>query len=136
MWEDSGTNIDGNQAAAIAAAMREVALADGESHHRELALIDGFRQQVPEGAVPSEAKFPAADSRAVFVKSLVMVGLADGTLSECEVKVIEAQSSAIGASTGEIDAALKEVKEEFLAHFKGVKHFADQVSDIASELMP
>lgn len=134
MWDESSTDIDGNQAAAIAQAMRQVAMADGESHERELALINGFERLVPADADGGKASFGDLASRAIYLKSLVMVGLADGALSDTEVKVIRACAVDVGASGDEIEAAINEVKMEFLAHFQGVKHFADQVSSIAREL--
>ncbi len=127
-------DLDANTAAVIAAGMRRVALADGDvMHPNELSLIEQFEKDIPEGTKPI-ATIRDASVRNVYLKSLVMVALADGRISETENEVIADLAKAVGADDEDLTTVTKAVKREFLAIFSGVTHFRDQVQALAEEL--
>lgn len=127
-------DLDANTAAVIAAGMRRVALADGDvMHPNELSLIEQFEKDIPEGTEPN-ATIRDASVRNVYLKSLVMVALADGRISEIENEVIADLARAVGADDDDLSVVTESVKREFLAIFSGVTHFRDQVQALAKEL--
>jgi uncharacterized membrane protein YebE (DUF533 family) len=127
-------DLDANTAAVIAAGMRKVALADGDvMHPNELSLIEQFEQDIPEGTKPV-ATIGDASVRTVYLKSLVMVALADGRISDSENAVITDLAKSVGADDDDLSSVTEAVKREFLAIFSGVTHFRDQVQELAEEL--
>ena len=64
-------DIDGRTAAVIAAGMKAVALADGVSHPREMALIEQFCESLPEDADPSGVVLEDDRERELFVGTWV-----------------------------------------------------------------
>ena len=127
-------DLDAKTAAVIASGMRKVALADGEvMHPNEISLIEQFESEIPEGT-PSTATIGDAGVRAVYLKSLVMVALADGRISERELEVITDLAASVGADAEDVAETTRAVKHEFMAVFSGVTHFKEQVESVASEL--
>lgn len=134
-WAEEELLISESAAAAISAGMKSVALADGEMHQAELALIRSF-------AIPSDEKDGAVASevigdggvREAYLHSLVMVALADGNISSDEDQVIRRLAGEVGLGDDDVDRAIGEVKQWFLAHFAGVSVFADSVAEIAAGL--
>ncbi|MCB9670386.1 MAG: hypothetical protein H6736_19085 [Alphaproteobacteria bacterium] len=127
-------DLDARTAAVIAAGMRRVATADGEAlHPNELSLIEDFEKDIPPGTQPT-ATIGDAAIRSIYLKSLVMVALADGRISEEEKDVIMDLAQSVGADRGDVDQATEDVKREFISIFKGVTHFRDQVETLAAEL--
>lgn len=127
-------DLDAKTAAAIAAGMRKVAIADGdELHPNELSLIEEFEKDIPSG---TDANLAISDAsvREVYLKSLVMVALADGRISAVEREVIEDLARSVGADNDDVSQAMQSVKREFLAVFSGVTHFRDQVEQVARDL--
>lgn len=130
----AAVDLDARTAAVIAVGMRKVATADGEAlHPNELSLIEDFEKDIPEGTEPT-ATIGDAAIRAIYLKSLVMVALADGQISAPEQEVITDLAAGVGADSEDIAAATNEVKREFMAIFEGVTHFRDQVESISKEL--
>jgi uncharacterized membrane protein YebE (DUF533 family) len=128
-------DLDAKTAAAIAAGMRKVAVADGEAlHPNELSLIAEFEKDLPDGTPATSVAIWDAQVRSVYLKSLVMVALADGQISDTERAVIEDLALGVGADQADVVSAMNDVKQEFLAVFSGVTHFRDQVEQVAEEL--
>ncbi len=127
--------IDARAAWTIANAMREVANADGD-HPNELALITAFEQELPPGASDGVALDALNNSEAkeVFLKSLVLVAMADGRMSEEEVAVIRGYSSQLGLDEHSLTDVIQQVSVMMLGHFAGVTHFKDQASAIGRAL--
>lgn len=127
-------DLDAKTAAAIAVGMRKVAIADGDQlHPNELSLIEEFEKDIPTGTEPSVSIWDAS-VREVYLKSLVMVALADGRISPVEREVIEDLAKSVGADNEDVSSAMQSVKREFLAVFSGVTHFRDQVEQVARDL--
>jgi tellurite resistance protein len=121
------------EAACIAHAMREVAQADGSIHQRELALIAQFEAELPADARPAET-LGSQKVRQAFLRSVLLVALADGVITEDEERVIGAMCEAQGIGRGEIHAETLEVKRWFLSTFRGVQIFQDAVVRVAENL--
>lgn len=80
--------LEARSAAVIAAGMMAVALADGEAHPREVAMIESFTEELPAGVDPSGVMLSDPWEQEIFVRSLVMVAVADGHVSEEESSLI------------------------------------------------
>jgi uncharacterized membrane protein YebE (DUF533 family) len=134
-WSEQPLDIDGPTAALIAAGMRAVARADGDIHPQELALIDAFEADLPQGGLPHpHTALATRDLRAAYVRSLVMVALADGAISEVEREVIGRLVGELGVDEDELETLIEDVKRWFLDRFRGVTVFRDAVASIAQDL--
>lgn len=131
---DPDLDIDARTAAAIAAGMLAVALADGEVHPRELEMIQGFKDAIPDEVDPSGVAITDDAVRRVLVQSLVMVALADGAISEVERATIREISRAHGASDAVIAEVEAEVRRAMFAQLRGASHFRDDALAVAAEL--
>ncbi|HHO54362.1 MAG TPA: hypothetical protein ENK18_26695 [Deltaproteobacteria bacterium] len=133
-WFDEPVELDAAQAALIAEGMRAVAGADGLLHERELALIASFEAELPEPADAGQAVLGSELLQRTFVRSLIMVALADGTLGTREREVIRELAAAQEIGDAVIDACVIEVKQRFLKVFAGVDVFRDSVVQVALDL--
>lgn len=133
-WFETPVELDAAQAALIAQGMRAVAKADGLLHERELSLIASFEAELPEPADASEAVLGDELLQRTFVRSLIMVALADGTLGEQELGVIGELAAAQGIEGSLVDDCVLEVKQRFLKVFAGVDVFRDSVVQVALDL--
>lgn len=133
-WLDQDVGLDADAAALIASGMRQVAMADGRVHQRELALIDTFESQLPRGGSAEAARLDTPALRSTYVRSLTMVALADGKISPAEDEKVRALAAGLGVSAAEIDAGILDVKRRFLKVFAGVKLFRDSVVEVARDL--
>lgn len=104
--------LDARSAAVIAAGMMAVALADGEAHPREVEMIEAFRKELPEGVDPSGVVLEDPWEREVFVRSLLMVAVADGTVSDGERQVIRELARAHGVDASQVDVIRQAVAME------------------------
>ena len=133
-WFESSVPIDGVAARIIAQGMRVVASADGHLHPRELALIASFEADVPEGDIGDGILGDNAELRQVYIRSLVMLALADGRISEVERQAIAELCVRQGIDPLEVDVEIVAVKRRFLSVFRGVSVFRDSVVRVAREL--
>lgn len=135
-WSERRVDVDGPAAAVIAAGMKAVARADGDVHPRELEMIHAFETEVGVDGVPDARSSLATEGlQETYVRSLVMVALADGVVSDEERRVIQALTAAVGIDTATLDRLTREVKEWFLARFDGVSVFSEAVEAIRAELL-
>jgi len=132
-WFDTEVPIDGDAAAVIARGMRLVARADGVIHQRELALIASFEANVPSDADGGQ-RLKSDAVRSVYLRSLIMVALADGVVSEPEMVQIRELAGEQGLSEREVDTEVVQVKRRFLSVFAGVNVFRDAVVRVARDL--
>lgn len=112
-------DLDPRTAAAIGAGMMAVALADGDVHPRELALIRAFQDEIPDDVDPSGVRMTDPATREVFVRSLLFTALADGRVSPAEAAVIDELARAHGMSREELAALDRTVRSELLAELAG-----------------
>jgi len=132
-WLDADVDLDASAAAAIASGMRQVAQADGMIHQRELSLIASFEADLPGGGDP-EAPLQSDAKKQVYLRSLIMVALADGVITDKEEERISALAEAQGIGRAQIHAETLEVKRWFLRAFQGVHIFRDAVVRVAQDL--
>lgn len=132
----SFVEIDDRAAGSIAAGMREMALADGQEHPRELemiALLESDLSGVPHPSVDIAALTTRATQDA-FLKSLALVALVDGALKDSESELIHRYGRELGRSAGEVSAVLKDVAQSMLSAFSGVTVFREQAEQIGQAL--
>ena len=132
----SFVEIDARAAGSIAAGMREMALADGREHPRELEMIALLESDLPGVPHPSvdTATLSTRDAQDAFLKSLALVALVDGALNEAESELIYRYGREMGRSEGEVGAVLKDVAEIMLSAFAGVTVFRQQAERIGRSL--
>lgn len=129
------TEIAAPAARAIAAGMREMSLVDGE-HPGELAIISAFEADLPGGPAAGVdlAVLDSPALREVFMKSLALVALADGQLSEPELALLRDYAERLALSEEQIGAVVAAVGEVMLSVFSGVSIFRSQAEDIGRHL--
>jgi uncharacterized membrane protein YebE (DUF533 family) len=132
-WFDAPVNIDERAAAIIARGMRSVAQADGILHQRELSLIASFESHLPS-EVPDVGPLTDEPTRVAFLRSVILVALADGVVSDAELARIKELCEDQGIEAERVDAEITVVKRRFLAVFAGVHVFRDAVVRIARDL--
>jgi uncharacterized tellurite resistance protein B-like protein len=116
-----------DQAEAIARGLYAVALADGELHPREAAIITDLfadtqdsitqlgsleRQGAPDGAYLA-AHLPSKALRQLFLKTAWLVAYADSGIGAKEKAVIEGYAKALGVGSDEL-GKLEQATKEFL----------------------
>ncbi len=120
-------DLDAAAAHTIAAAMREVALCDGE-HPREVQLIDAFESQVPGSTVGVDlSTLTTSGHREVFLKSIVLVAFADGEVTPEERRIVERYADALGLDADMRERAWTEVASALLSVFSGIRNYREQV---------
>jgi uncharacterized membrane protein YebE (DUF533 family) len=133
-WFDVDVPIDAAAAALIARGMRLVARADGLIHQRELALIASFEAALPRGGTPPSGPLASETLKVLYLRSLIMVALADGRVSDAEQEQILALAAEQGFDGERVAAETLSVKRRFLSVFAGVNVFRDSVVSVAREL--
>ena len=130
--DQTDVELSAEEAALIATGMKRVARADGAVHQRELALINAFAKEIPEDVGMASALGEAA--RDAYLRSLILVALADGRISDEEYAEICALMQEQSVDARMIDARIVAVKKEFLQQFEGVKFFKEAVDEVAASL--
>lgn len=127
-------DIDAAAARTIAAAMREVARADGP-HPKEDALIAAFSADLPEGADTVDlGTIQSPAQREALLKSLVLVAFADGKVSDPERAVIQRYASALGVDAPALSAVFVDVASSLLSRFAGVRIWKEEVAGIGRQM--
>ena len=135
-WMDDSVVLDEAAAAVIGRDMRVVAEADGILHVRELSLIDAFVSELPDSDVDVDGygSICTDELRMTYLRSLVMVALADGKVSEEEHEVILELSAKVGLPAATVEKALDEAKREFMSIFSGLKLFRDSMRTVGRDM--
>jgi uncharacterized membrane protein YebE (DUF533 family) len=133
-WLNESVVLDEEAAAIIGRDMRVVAEADGVLHARELSLIDAYVHELPVSDPVGYEAIVSGDLGTTYLRSLVMVALADGKISEEEHSVIIELCANVGLSASEVDEAIAEAKKEFLSIFSGLKLFRDSMRNVGQDL--
>lgn len=125
--------LDAAAAHAIAAAMRELAHADG-SHPDEEALINAFEAELPPVQSASLADVNTPEAREALLKSLVLVAFADGRMSDLERARIVRFAAEVGQTEEDVARATIDVAGAMLSNFEGVHVFREQVVALGRQL--
>lgn len=132
-WFEQAADLDAAQAAWFARGMRRVAQADGMVHDREMNLIASFESGLDD--VDGAGEPEVDDSvRVAYLRSLIMVALADGVIGESELAEIRTLASEAGVDADLVDSEIVTVKRWFLGVFAGVNVFRDAVVRVAEDL--
>ena len=127
-------DVNGPQGRAIAAAMREVAVVDG-LHAAEAELIERFEADLPPATGEADASVIDTDPlRNAYVKSMVLVALADGMVSAPERELIAQKSAAVGVEISQLNRIYREVAKGLFSAFSGVQIYRDQAKEIGRGL--
>jgi uncharacterized tellurite resistance protein B-like protein len=130
----SEVDLDAAAALTIAAAMREVALCDGE-HPREVQLIDTFESQVPGSSSGVDlSTLTTEEHREVFLKSIVLVAFADGQVSPEERRIVERYADALELDADARARAWTEVASALLSVFSGIQNYRSQVVSLGESM--
>ena len=132
-WFSTSVELGPEEAAFIARGMRRVAQADGVVHEREMNLIAAFEAEVGD-LEPSARPSLTGDVLTAYLRSLIMVALADGVISETEDVEIRALAEDAGIDAATVDDEILAVKRRFLGVFAGVNVFRDAVVRVAQDL--
>ena len=82
-WMDENVVLNEEAAAVIGRDMRRVAEADGVLHARELSLIDVYMDSIGDDLPDGFDAIETDELKMTYLRSLVMVALADGKVSAC-----------------------------------------------------
>ena len=130
-WLDQSLRIDASTAAIIAHDLRKVAEIDGHLHERELSLIDAFERELPVDEVQPTTQFEDEETRMAYLRSLIMLALADGEIAQEEQDLIFQLAEQRGISKEEVEDATANIKKEFFSIFAGVKLFRQSLMGLA-----
>ena len=121
-------------AAAIYAGMMRVALADGVLETEELALLKQFGDGLATGGASSDLSVLDTDElKWAYLRSLLMVALADGEISEAERTVVNNDGVRLGIEASDIALSIVEMKRYFIRNMSD-DIFVDAVLKVATEM--
>lgn len=130
-WLDESVLIDASVAAVIARDLRQIAEIDGHLHERELSLIEAFQKEIPEEASNDDIVLEGEKVRHAYLRSLIMLGLADGELADEELELIHQLANRRGIDSEVVDSTTAQIKKEFFSIFSGVSLFRQSLMGIA-----
>ena len=133
-WFEQGVDLDAAQAAFIARGMRQVATADGVVLERELNLIAAFEAELPADIPKGDPDLSSDEIKETYLRSLILVALADGRVGDSEHGVITDLAHDVGLGPDRVEASILQVKRRFLQVFAGVNIFRDSVVRVADDL--
>jgi len=129
-------DIDSRAAGVIAVGMREMAMADGQEHPRELEMIALLESDLPESedATVQLDILDTVELKDTFLRSLALVALVDGALKPSESELIYSYGQQLGRSEDDVRSVLHDVAEIMLSAFSGVTVFREQAERIGQSL--
>jgi tellurite resistance protein len=126
--------LDAAAAHTIAAAMRAVAVCDGE-HPREVALIQEFEAELPGGSSTLDlSTIQGEAAQEAFLKSVVLVAYADGRVTETERDLIASFARQIGIPEARLTATWTDIASSLLSSFAGVRTYRKEVVTIGKSM--
>lgn len=120
-------------AALIAEDLRALAAVDGEVHEREQSLIDAFTMSIPDGVVAADAVLDTPHLQKTYVRSMVMLALADGDLTEDEHGLIVILSERRGVPRAEVDRIIEHLGVQFYGSLEAARTFRSELRTAARE---
>ena len=129
--------LDQGAARFIAAGLHELAAVDGV-HELEIRLIREFEQGVEGDPVPfdldGQHPLETAELRELFMRSAILLALADGKISELEGDLIGRYAHKLAVRPERLAELYRDVKMYLLSTFEDATLFREQVEDIGRDL--
>ncbi len=132
-WLIEPVILDSPVAALIAEDLRQLAAIDGELHERELALIEAFEGGIAEPAAAGGASLDSPALRRTYVRSLVMLALADGDLRREEHELILELADRRGVERAEVDRIIEHLGLQFYGDLEAARQFRDSLRQAAED---
>ena len=129
--------MDRETASFFAAGLRQLAEVDG-LHEKEIALIHAFEDGLDR--VPctfdlvGDHPLDTAEKRELFMRSAILLALADGDISEVEGELIGRYAHGLGIPVERLAELFRDVKVFLLSTFEDNTLFRDQAEQIGEEL--
>ena len=133
-WMEENVVLDEEAAAVIGRDMRLVAEADGILHARELSLIEAYMGPLGESEAVGFEAINSEDLKTTYLRSLVLVALADGKVSVEEHALIVKLCAEIGLTASRVEDAIDEAKKEFMSIFSGLQVFRESMRGVGHDL--
>ena len=133
-WMDENVVLNEQAAAVIGRDMRRVAEADGVLHARELSLIEVYMDTIGDQQPQGFSAIDTQDLKMTYLRSLVMVALADGKVSAEENALIVELCANIGLGSDQVEQVISEAKKEFMSIFSGLQVFRESMRGVGHEL--
>lgn len=131
------TDLDQETASFIAAGLRELARADG-THPAELALIEEFERGLEPAPVTfdldGDHPLTTPELRELFLRTSILLALADGQISEVEGERIGRWASKLQVDVAALAELYRQVKRTMLSHFSDNTLFREQAEEIGRSL--
>jgi tellurite resistance protein len=139
--------VNAAQAEAMSRGLFAVARADGQVHEREAAIIAQFFGEAGEMAsalaalerspkidgAALAASLPSPELRRLFIKTALLLGYADGTLSPGESKVIGEYAGALAVPAAELGELKTQAKEYLLSQLSHLRN-SEALAEVAREI--
>ncbi len=129
--------LDRETASFIAAGLRELAEVDG-FHDHELALLDAFADglDVRPSAFDLSGEHPldSAEKKELFMRTAILLALADGDIGEREGDLIGRWANTLGIPVERLAELFRDVKVYLLSTFADSTLFRDQAEAIGEDL--
>ncbi len=130
-------DLDEGAARFIAAGLRELAAVDGV-HELEQQLIEEFERDLSGEAVPfdidGDHPLDTTELRELFMRSAILLALADGEISELEGERIGRYAHKLAVRPERLAELYRDVKMYLLSTFEDSTLFREQAQDIGHEL--
>jgi tellurite resistance protein len=141
------TEINEDEAQAIARGLFAVARADGNIHERERAMVSEFfasisdrpsdlaalDRQEPIAAETLALALPRRDQRQLFIMTALLLALCDGDYGKGEAALIKAYAAAMEISDADVEQMTTRVKEHMLSQLSHLQN-VDAAVEVAREL--
>lgn len=124
----------------VAKGLRECAMVDG-IHAREVELVEMFEAAAGlESEVDSTLDaggpppFVTDTERELYLRSLLLLCLADGAVSDGEGAYVAEEADRVGVSSVRLFQLDREARMYMLSGFRGVRAFRDQAEKVGADL--
>ncbi len=129
--------LDAETSICIAAGMKQMAASDNELHEQEINLINSFIEESgtadPESSNVNLDLLHSQELKAIFLNSLAIVALADGTIRQEEKDLLSSYVERLAYDTT-AEQILEEVARALLSQLKSSVIFREQVEAIGRNL--
>ena len=130
------TEIDRNKALTIAAGMQAMANIDQDFDPRERRVINEFLRDLDASGISPEVdltQLSDTKSQEVFLRSLAVVALIDGSIKKEEIDLLQSYIDQLGLGIT-AKSVINNVGKEMLSHFRGVSVFREQAEAVGQSL--